>query len=201
MPQKVEITIDGKSVELPVLEASEGLNVVDVRGLIKEGVFTFDPGFLSTASCESKITFIDGDAGFLIYRGYPIEQLAENSSHLEVCYLLLNGELPTENELEDFVIGIKDRMPLDDHFKQIFSGFTANSHPMSMVGAAVAGLASLFHDQLDISDHAYRREAAMQLIAKIPTISAMAYKKSIGEDFIEPDPRLDYASNFLRMLW
>ena len=168
MPQKVEITIDGKSVEMPVLEASEGLNVIDVRGLIKEGMFTFDPGFLSTASCESKITYIDGDAGFLIYRGYPIEQLAENSGHLEVCYLLLTGELPTQAELDEFVQGIKDRMPLDDHFKHIFDGFTSNSHPMSMVGASVAGLASLFHDQLDIADPDYRREAAMQLIAKIP---------------------------------
>jgi len=199
MPQKVEFVIDGKSVEMPVLEASEGLNVIDVRGLIKEGMFTFDPGFLSTASCDSKITYIDGDAGFLIYRGYPIEQLAENSSHLEVCYLVLNGELPTQAELDDFVQGIKDRQTIDDHFKHIFDGFTANSHPMSMVGAAVAGLASLFHDQLDIYDAAYRKEAAMQLIAKIPTIAAMAYKKSIGEDFIDPDPSLDYATNFLHM--
>lgn len=199
MPQKVQITIDGKTVDMPVLEASEGLNVVDVRGLIKEGMFTFDPGFLSTASCESKITYIDGEAGFLIYRGYPIEQLAENSSHLEVCYLLLHGELPTHTELDQFVTGIKERMPLDEHFKHIFDGFTANSHPMSMVGAAVAGLASLFHEKLDIADPDYRREAAMQLIAKIPTIAAMAYKKSIGEDFIEPDPELDYASNFLHM--
>ncbi len=199
MPQKVEIIIDGKSIELPVMEASEGLNVIDVRGLIKEGMFTYDPGFLSTASCESKITYIDGDAGFLIYRGYPIEQLAENSSHLEVCYLLLNGELPTRTEYAEFENGIKDRMPLDDHFKNIFDGFTASSHPMSMVGACVAGLASLFHDQLDIADPVYRREAAMQLIAKIPTIAAMAYKKSIGEDFIEPEPELNYASNFLHM--
>ncbi|MBT4160346.1 MAG: citrate synthase [Gammaproteobacteria bacterium] len=199
MPQKVEIVIDGKSVEMPVLEASEGLNVVDVRGLIKEGMFTYDPGFLSTASCESKITYIDGDAGFLIYRGYPIEQLAENSSHLETCYMLLNGELPTQTELDDFVQGIKDRMPLDDHFKHLFDGFTANSHPMSMVGAAIAGLASLFHDQLDIYDADYRKEASMQLIAKIPTIAAMAYKKSIGEEFIDPDPSLDYATNFLHM--
>lgn len=199
MPQKVEIVIDGKSVEMPVLEASEGLNVIDVRDLIKEGMFTFDPGFLSTASCESKITYIDGDAGFLIYRGYPIDQLAENSSHLEVCYLLLNGELPTQTEFDDFVQGIKDRMKLDDLFKHIFDGFTANSHPMSMVGAAVAGLASLYHDQLDIADPGYRREAAMQLIAKIPTIAAMAYKKSIGEDFVDPDPNLDYAENFLHM--
>ncbi len=199
MAQKVEIVIDGKSVELPVLEAAEGLNVIDVRGLIKEGMFTFDPGFLSTASCDSKVTYIDGDNGILLYRGYPIDQLAENSSHMEVCYLLLNGELPGKAELDEFISDINERMPLDDHFKHIFDGFTANSHPMSMVCAAIAGLASLFHDQLDINDPAYRKEAALQLIAKIPTISAMAYKKSIGEDFIDPDPTLNYAENFLHM--
>lgn len=199
MAQKVEIIIDGKSVEMPVLEAAEGLNVIDVRGLIKEGMFTFDPGFLSTASCDSKVTYIDGDNGILLYRGYPIEQLAENSSHLEVCYLLLNGELPTQAQLDEFVSDINERMPLDDHFKHIFDGFTERSHPMSMVCAAIAGLASLYHEQLDISDPAYRKEAALQLIAKIPTISAMAYKKSIGEDFIDPDPNLNYAENFLHM--
>lgn len=199
MAQKVEIVIDGKSVDMPVLEAAEGLNVIDVRGLIKEGMFTFDPGFLSTASCDSKVTYIDGDNGILLYRGYPIEQLAENSSHLEVCYLLLNGELPTQAQLDEFVSDINERMPLDDHFKHIFDGFTESSHPMSMVCAAIAGLASLHHEQLDISDPAYRKEAALQLIAKIPTISAMAYKKSIGEDFIEPDPNLNYAENFLHM--
>ena len=199
MPQKVEIVIDGKSIELPVLEASEGLNVVDVRGLIKEGIFTFDPGFLSTASCESQVTYIDGDNGILMYRGYPIEQLAENSSHLEVCFLLLEGRLPTESELEQFVSDINDRMSIDEHFQGIFEGFTTNSHPMSMIIAAIAGLASLNHEKLEISDPAYRREAALQLIAKIPTLAAMAYKKSIGEEFIAPDPKLSYAENFLHM--
>jgi citrate synthase len=199
MPQKVEIVIDGKTVSLPVLEASEGLNVVDVRGLIKEGIFTYDPGFLSTASCDSKVTYIDGDAGILMYRGYPIEELAENSSHMEVCYLLLNGELPNASELAEFIKGINDRMAIDEHFQHIFDGFTTNSHPMAMVCAAIAGLASLYHDQLDISDPDYRREAAMQVIAKIPTIAAMAYKKSVGEEFIDPDPSLSYAENFLHM--
>lgn len=199
MTQKVEIVIDGKTVDMPVLEAAEGLNVIDVRGLIKEGMFTYDPGFLSTASCDSKVTYIDGDNGILLYRGYPIDQLAENSSHLEVCYLLLNGELPTQAQLDEFVSDIAERMPLDDHFKHIFDGFTESSHPMSMVCAAIAGLASLHHEELDISDPAYRKEAALQLIAKIPTISAMAYKKSIGEDFIDPDPNLNYAENFLHM--
>ncbi len=199
MPQKVEIVIDGKSVELPVLEASEGLNVVDVRDLIREGLFTYDPGFLSTASCDSKVTYIDGDKGILTYRGYPIEQLAEKSSHLEVCYLLFNGELPTRAQRDEFTREIHDRMPIDDHFKHIFDGFTKDSHPMSITCAAIAGLASLYHDGLDIHDPAYRREAAMNLIAKIPTLAAMAYRKSIGAGFINPDPRLNYTENFLHM--
>ena len=199
MPQKVEIVIDGKSVELPVLEASEGLNVVDVRDLIREGLFTYDPGFLSTASCDSRVTYIDGDEGVLTYRGYPIEQLAEKSNHLEVCYLLFNGELPTRAQLDEFTREIHDRMPIDNHFQHIFDGFSKDSHPMSMTCAAVAGLASLYHDDLDINDPAYRREAAMNLIAKIPTLAAMAYRKSIGEEFINPNPRLNYTENFLHM--
>ena len=199
MTQKVQITIDGKTVDLPVLEANEGLNVVDVRGLIGEGIFTYDPGFLSTASCDSAVTYIDGDAGILLYRGYPIEQLAANSSHLEVCYLLLNGELPTKPELDSFEKEISSRMEVDEHFQHIFDGFTADSHPMSMICAAIAGLASLYHDGLDIYDADHRREAALNLIAKIPTLAAMTYKKSLGEAFVAPDPNLNYAENFLNM--
>ena len=199
MTQKVQITIDGKTVDLPVLEANEGLNVVDVRGLIGEGIFTYDPGFLSTASCDSSVTYIDGDAGILLYRGYPIEQLAANSSHLEVCYLLLNGELPTKSELDDFEKEICSRMDVDEHFQLIFDGFTEDSHPMSMICAAVAGLASLYHDGLDIYDADHRREAALNLIAKIPTLAAMTYKKSLGEAFVKPEPSLNYAENFLNM--
>ena len=199
MTQKVQITIDGKTVDLPVLEANEGLNVVDVRGLIGEGIFTYDPGFLSTASCDSSVTYIDGDAGILLYRGYPIEQLAANSSHLEVCYLLLNGELHTKSELDDFEKEIRSRMDVDEHFQVIFDGFTEDSHPMSMICAAVAGLASLYHDGLDIYDADHRREAALNLIAKIPTLAAMTYKKSLGEAFVKPDPSLNYAENFLNM--
>ena len=174
MTQKVSIVIDGKSIELPVLESTEGLNVVDVRGLINEGVFTYDPGFLSTASCDSKVTYIDGDKGILLYRGYPIEQLAEYSSHLEVSYLLLHGELPNTQELRAFESSISENMKLDDHFKKIFDGFTSRSHPMAMVCAAIAGLAASHHEDLNISDPEYRLNAATQLIAKIPTITAMA---------------------------
>ena len=170
MVQKVSISIDGKVIDLPVFEATEGTNVVDVRGLINEGIFTFDPGFLSTASCESRITYIDGEAGILMYRGYPIEQLANNSKHMEVCALLLDGELPDHKKLENFENDIKSRMAIESHFKQLFDGFTQQSHPMSMVCAAVSGLAALYHDDLDILNAEHRREAALNLIAKIPTM-------------------------------
>lgn len=199
MTQKVQITIDGKTVDLPVLEATEGRNVVDVRDLISEGVFTFDPGFLSTASCESTVTYIDGDNGILIYRGYPIEQLAENSNHLETSYLLLNGELPSKGQYDDFVASIQEKQPVEKKFQKLFNGFEKNAHPMSMTGAAVAGLASLYYDETDITDADNRMEAAHRLIAKIPTIAGMVYKHGVGEDFIEPDPDLSYAENFLNM--
>ena len=199
MAQKVKIDIDGKLIDMPVLEASEGFNVLDVRDLINEGIFTYDPGFLSTASCDSKVTFIDGDKGILLYRGYPIEQLAEKSSHLEVSYLLLHGELPTKTQLETFENSINQHMQIDKQFAKLFDGFNESSHPMAMVCAAIAGLASLYHDDLDISDPEYQMKAAIQLIAKIPTIAAMAYRKSIGKDFIDPDPELTYAENFLHM--
>ena len=199
MTQKVQIIIDGKTSELPVLQATMGLNVVDVRGLISEGIFTYDPGFLSTASCDSSITFIDGEAGVLLYRGYPIEQLAAQSSHLEVCYLLLNGELPTAAEFAGFEQEIKERMFIDEELQHIFDGFNSQSHPMSMTCASVAALASCYHEGFDIYNAVQRKEAAFNLIAKIPTIAAMTYKKSIGEDFVPPNPDLNYAENFLNM--
>ncbi|MFT7684762.1 MAG: citrate synthase [Candidatus Azotimanducaceae bacterium] len=199
MAQKVTITIDGKTTELPVLEATEGLNVVDVRGLIKEGVFTFDPGFLSTASCESKVTYIDGDAGILMYRGYPIDQLAEHSNHLEVAYLLLNGELPTETQYNEFEASIKSHQAVDPHFQKMFQGFTTGAHPMSMISASLAGLASLYNDCTDITNADDRILTAHRLIAKIPTLAAIAYKHGKGEEYIEPNPELSYAENFLHM--
>ncbi|MBT3644061.1 MAG: citrate synthase [Gammaproteobacteria bacterium] len=199
MKHTVQITIDGKTTDLPVLEATQGLDVVDVRSLIGQGVYTYDPGFLSTAACDSAITYIDGDAGVLTYCGYPIEQLADHSEHLEVCYLLLHSELPTAAQLQQFKADIADRMPVDSQFAQIFNGFTQTSHPMSMLCAAVAGLASLFHEGLDIYNADHRNESAMQLIAKIPTLAAMSYRKSIGATFVDPDPALGYAENFLNM--
>jgi citrate synthase len=199
MTQKVEITIDGKTIDLNVFEATEGTNVVDVRGLIAEGIFTYDPGFLSTASCDSTITYIDGDAGILLYRGYPIEQLAASSSHIEVCYLLLNGELPNKTQLQAFETSLKDKQVIDKQFQQIFNGFTQGAHPMSMVGAAIAGLASLYHENTDITDADDRITTAHRLIAMIPTLAAMAYKHGRGEAFVEPDASLGYAENFLNM--
>jgi len=199
MKHTVQITIDGVTSDLPVLEASVGLDVVDVRSLIQKGLYTYDPGFLSTAACDSAITYIDGDAGVLTYRGYPIEQLADQAEHLEVCYLLLHGELPSASEFAAFKQDIADRMPIDEHFANLFSGFTSESHPMSMLCAAVAGLAAQFHDGLDIYSAEHRLESAKQLIAKIPTLAAMSYRKSIGAAFVPPDPSLGYAENFLNM--
>ena len=199
MIQKVEITIDGRTVELPTMEATEGTNVIDVRGLISEGMFTYDPGFLSTASCDSRITYIDGDHGVLLYRGYPIEQLAQQSNHLEASCLLLNGELPTQTEFEQFERTIKANQTIEKKFQQIFSGFAQGAHPMSMVGAAVSGLASLYHKDTDITRHDDRIKTAYRLIAKIPTVAAMAFRHGTGKEFIDPDPGLDYAENFLNM--
>lgn len=199
MTQKVTITIDGKTTELPVLAATEGNNVIDVRGLIAEGVFTYDPGFLSTASCDSAVTYIDGDAGILTYRGYPIEQLAKASNHLEVCLLLLNGELPNAAEYQAFEASIKAHQGIDKTFQNIFQGFAQGAHPMSMVGAAISGLASLYHEETDITNPEDRMLTAHRLIAKIPTLAAMAYKHGKGEAFVDPDPSLSYAENFLNM--
>ncbi|MDH5737300.1 MAG: citrate synthase [Gammaproteobacteria bacterium] len=199
MPEKVQMTINGETFDLPVMEATEGANVVDVRDLINHGVYTFDPGFLSTAACESKVTYIDGDAGILLYRGYPIDQLAAQSSHLEASYLLLNGELPTGEELQVFKQSIKSCQKVDKQLQNLFTAFDTSSHPMSMICAATAALASRYHDHMDITDPEYRMMAAHHLIAKIPVLAAMTYRASIGQPFIEPDDTLDYAENFLHM--
>jgi len=199
MKQMATLNIDGKSIELPVLEAASGADVIDVRSLSGAGIFTYDPGFLSTASCDSKITYIDGDAGILMHRGYPIEQLAGQSEHLEVCYLLLHGELPKENQLAAFKDDINKRMPVDDEFAKLFDGFNSSAHPMSMLCAAVAGLAAQFHDGLDIYNEDHRTESALQLIAKMPTLAAMTYRKITDQPFVAPNPELDYAENFLNM--
>jgi citrate synthase len=189
-----------KSLQLPVLKGTVGPDVIDVRKLYAEAdVFTFDPGFTSTASCQSGLTFIDGDAGVLLHRGYPIDQLAEQSSFLEVCYLLLNGELPNAAQFAEFEGNITRHTMLHDQFDRFFQGFRRDAHPMAVMTGAVGALSAFYHDSLDTSDPHQRMISAHRLIAKIPTIAARAYKYFIGQSFVSPRNELGYAENFLRM--
>ncbi|MBI1235276.1 MAG: citrate (Si)-synthase [Alphaproteobacteria bacterium] len=194
------LTIDGQTYEFPVLKGTIGPDVVDIRTLYsKAGVFTYDPGFTSTGSCESHITYIDGDEGTLLYRGYPIDQLAEQSSFIEVCYLLLHGELPNPQELENFDMTIRRHTMLHDQFDQFFRGFRRDAHPMAVMVGTVGALSAFYHDSTDINDPQARVIASHRMIAKMPTIAARAYKYSIGQPFISPRNDLDFAGNFLRM--
>ncbi|MDR5651876.1 citrate synthase [Ruixingdingia sedimenti] len=194
------LTIDGKSYELPLLSPTLGPDVVDIRKLYAEAdVFTYDPGFTSTASCESTITYIDGDKGELLYRGYPIEQLAEKSHYLEVCYLLLYGELPTQTQMVDFETRVTRHTMVHEQVHNFFRGFRRDSHPMATMVGVVGALSAFYHDSLDINDPWHREVAAIRMIAKLPTIAAMAYKYSIGQPFVYPKNSLDYAGNFLHM--
>src|SRR6201996_6411491 len=189
-----------KSLDLPVLKGTVGPDVIDVRKLYADGdVFTFDPGFTSTASCQSGLTFIDGDAGVLLHRGYPIDQLAEQSSFLEVCYLLLNGELPNAAQFAEFERNITHHTMLHDQFDRFFFGFRRDAHPMAIMTGAVGALSAFYHDSLDTADPQQRMISAHRLIAKIPTIAARAYKYFIGQSFVSPRNELAYAENFLRM--
>lgn len=196
-----KLTIDGKEIDLPIYEATNGPDVVDVGKLTGQGYFTYDPGFVSTAACDSEITFIDGDQGILLHRGYPIEQLAEKSQHLELCYLLLNGELPSESELNEFIASVKSRAAVDSQFKEFFKGFKTDAHPMAIMCGVTGALAASFHNSLDIDNAEDRKETSLQLIAKIPTMAAMSYKNALGEDFVEPREDLGYAENFLHMMF
>lgn len=194
------LTLDGKTYDLPVLSPSVGPDVLDIRKLYAQAdVFTYDPGFTSTAACDSAITYIDGDKGELLYRGYPIEQLAEKSHYLEVCYLLLNGELPGKQQMEDFERRITRHTMLHEQIHMFFRGFRRDSHPMATMVGVVGAMSAFYHDSLDISDPWQREVASMRLIAKLPTIAAMAYKYSVGQPFVYPRNDLDYASNFLHM--
>ena len=194
------LTLDGKTYDLPVLSPTVGPDVLDIRKLYAQAdVFTFDPGFTSTAACESEITYIDGDKGELLYRGYPIEQLAEKSHYLEVCYLLLNGELPSEQQMTDFEARITRHTMLHEQIHMFFRGFRRDSHPMATMVGVVGAMSAFYHDSLDINDPWQREVAAMRMIAKLPTIAAMAYKYSIGQPFVYPRNDLDYAANFLHM--
>ncbi|MSO89302.1 MAG: citrate (Si)-synthase [Rhodospirillaceae bacterium] len=190
----------GRSFELPVISGSAGPKVLDIRKLYAEsGHFTYDPGFTSTASCESKITFIDGDEGVLLYRGYPIEELAEHSDFMETCYLLLNGELPNQEQRTKFVRDVTYHTMLHDQINYFFRGFRRDSHPMAVMCGVVGALSAFYHDSLDIQDAAHRNTASFRLIAKMPTIAASAYKYSVGQPFNYPRNDLSYAENFLYM--
>ena len=195
-----EIKIGGNSFDLPIYSGSVGPDCVDVRTLYKNsGHFTFDPGYTSTASTESQITFIDGDKGQLLYRGYPIEQLAEHSTFLETAYLLINGELPNKAESAKFTNTITRHTMLHEQVERFFQGFRRDAHPMAMLCGTVGGLSAFYHDSLDINDNAQRDISMHRLIAKMPTIAARAYKYSIGQPVIYPDNTLNYSENFLKM--
>ncbi len=190
----------GKDYEFAIHDGTVGPSVIDVSTLYgQSGQFTYDPGFTSTASCKSTITFIDGEAGTLLHRGYPIEQLADKGSFIETCYLLLNGELPNVKELEEFETAITQHTMLHEQMNRFFHGFRRDAHPMAIMVGVVGALSAFYHDSTDIGDEEQRRIASRRLIAKIPTIAAMAYKYSIGQPFVYPRNDLDYASNFLHM--
>ncbi len=200
MTQTAKITLGDKSIDLPVQSGTLGPDVIDIRKLYAEtDAFTYDPGFTSTASCESKITYIDGDAGVLLHRGYPIGQLAEKSSFLEVCYLLLHGELPKAPEFEEFEKNITHHTMLHAQFDRFFEGFRRDAHPMAILTGAVGALSAFYHDSLDIHDLKQREISAHRLIAKMPTIAARAFKYSVGQPFVHPRNNLSYSENFLRM--
>ena len=194
------LTIDGKTYELPIHSPTAGPDVIDITKLYAQaGVFTHDPGFTSTSACDSQITFIDGDKGELMHRGYPIDQLAEKSHYLEVCYLLLYGELPSAAELEKFETTITRHTMIHEQMHNFFRGFRRDAHPMATMVGVVGAMSAFYHDSTDINDAHQREIASHRLIAKMPTIAAMAYKYSIGQHFVYPRNDLDYASNFLRM--
>ena len=194
------LTVRGKNYELPIYGGTTGPDVLDIRKLYAEtDMFTFDPGFTSTASCESSITYIDGRKGELLYRGYPIEQLAEKSDFLEVAYLLLNGELPTADQDKEFKKAITYHTMVHEQLVRFFGGFRRDAHPMAIMCGVVGAMSSFYHDSTDITDPEQRRVASNRLIAKIPTIAAMAYKYSIGQPFVYPRNDLNYAENFLYM--
>jgi citrate synthase len=194
------LTYEGKTVDLPVLKGSVGPDVMDIRKLYGEtGAFTYDPGFTSTASCESTITYIDGDAGVLLYRGYPIDALAEQGDFLETCYLLLHGELPNAQQMKKFDHSITMHTMVHEQLMQFFRGFRRDAHPMAIMVGVVGALSAFYHDSLDINDVRQREISSHRLIAKMPTIAAMAYKYSIGQPFVSPRNELGYAENFLRM--
>ena len=194
------LTVNGQEHELPMYSPSAGPDVIDIRRLYAQaGLFTYDPGFTSTASCDSTITYIDGTKGELLHRGYPIDQLAAKSHFLEVCFLLLYGDLPSPTELEDFESRVTNHTMIHEQMMYLFRGFRRDAHPMAIMNGVVGAMSAFYHDSTDISDAWQREVASIRMIAKMPTIAAMAYKYTIGQPFIYPRNDIDYASNFLRM--
>ena len=197
---KVSDSATGKETVLPVMHGTAGAPVIDIRSLYKDlGLFTFDPGYTATGSCQSKVTYIDGDEGVLLYRGYPIEQLAEKSNYMEVCYLLMHGELPNKAQYDDFEHTITHHTMLHDQLQNFYRGFRRDAHPMAILCGVVGALSAFYHDSTDIDDPTHRMIASHRLIAKMPTIAAWAYKYSIGQPFMYPQNDLGYAANFLHM--
>jgi citrate synthase len=202
-PLSATLTLDGtgKSVTLPLIPGTLGPAVADIRKVYPElGIFTYDPGYGGTAATESKITYIDGDAGILLHRGYPIEQLAEKCTFLEVAYLLLNGELPTKAQFAEFSTGVTRHTMIHEQLRRFYDGFRRDAHPMAVMTAVVGAMSAFYHDSLDINDPEVRRISAFRLIAKVPTIAAWAYKYSIGQPFMYPRNDLSYAENLLYMM-
>ncbi|MCM2971689.1 citrate synthase [Larsenimonas suaedae] len=201
--KKAQLSIEGldQPIELPVYSGTKGPDVIDVRSLIDSGYFTFDPGFVSTASCESEITYIDGANGVLLHRGYPIDQLADNSNFIELCYLLLNGELPTEEQYKEFDKCVRNHTMVHEQIANFFKGFRRDAHPMAVLCGVIGALSAFYHDNLDITDPSNREVSAIRLIAKMPTLAAMCYKYNIGQPFMYPRNDLSYAENFLYMMF
>lgn len=203
MTQKTAtLNFNGKTTEFPVYSGSIGPDVIDITKLYAQtGAFTYDPGFMSTAACKSSITYIDGDKGELLYRGYPIEQLAEKCDFMEVCYLLKNGELPNKAQYDEWIVRVRKHTMVHDQLTRFYNGFRRDAHPMAVLVGVVGGLSAFYHDSLDISNPEHRMVAAIRLIAKMPTIVAMAYRYNSGLPFMYPKNEYDYATNFLYMMF
>lgn len=200
--QKAILQLPGqKTIELPIIKGTAGNDVIDIRSLGQAGYFTYDPGFLATASCESAITFIDGDKGILLHRGYAIDDLAEKSDYLEVCYLLLNGQFPDKEQSEKFHHVVLHHTMIHEQLAKLYQGFRRDSHPMAIMCGVVGALSAFYHDSLDISNEHHREITAYRLISKMPTLAAMSYKYSNGQPFVYPDNNLSYAGNFLKMMF
>ena len=201
MPDKATLSFQGKTIEFPLFKGTQGYPVIDFKSLGAHGVYSIDCGFYSTAACRSKITYIDGENGILLYRGYPIDQLATQCNYIEVCHLLLHGELPNAKQKEKFTDDVLGHMNLHDQMNQFFGGFRRDAHPMAIMVGVVGALSAFYHDSLDIKREEDRELSAMRLVAKMPTIAAMSYKYSIGEPFMHPNHELDYTENFLNMMF